>query len=68
MARREKWLSANPLCKACDQAGRTAAAMHVDHVVPLADGGPDVEANMQSLCIPCHKMKTNRENARRAAG
>jgi 5-methylcytosine-specific restriction endonuclease McrA len=40
---------------------------HADHIVPLADGGPDDTANMQPLCPPCHMLKTARENSGRKA-
>ena len=38
---------------------------HLDHRVPLADGGADDASNMQPLCTPCHTLKTARENAGR---
>jgi 5-methylcytosine-specific restriction endonuclease McrA len=38
---------------------------HVDHVVPLADGGDDASSNMQALCAVCHAIKTADENQRR---
>ena len=40
---------------------------HADHIVPLADGGPDDTVNMQPLCPPCHMLKTARENSGRKA-
>ncbi|MFF2406728.1 HNH endonuclease [Streptomyces sp. NPDC058092] len=30
----------------------------IDHVVPLARGGEDVDSNVQVLCKRCHKTKT----------
>ncbi|WP_443052939.1 HNH endonuclease [Streptomyces sp. NBC_00184] len=30
----------------------------IDHVLPLAKGGEDVEGNVQILCKTCHKTKT----------
>ncbi|MEV8015634.1 HNH endonuclease signature motif containing protein [Streptomyces sp. NPDC086554] len=30
----------------------------IDHVLPLAKGGEDVETNVQVLCKACHKTKT----------
>lgn len=30
---------------------------HVDHIVPLARGGPDTEENLQLLCRPCNLRK-----------
>lgn len=38
------------------------ALWHVDHVVPLADGGMDDPCNMQALCADCHATKTAAEN------
>jgi 5-methylcytosine-specific restriction protein A len=31
---------------------------HLDHVIPLEMGGPDVPSNWQCLCVQCHKDKT----------
>ena len=39
---------------------------HADHIIALADGGPDEPQNMQPLCAPCHTVKTARENSSRA--
>lgn len=36
---------------------------HADHILALADGGPDEAQNMQPLCAPCHTLK----NSARAA-
>ena len=33
----------------------------LDHIVPLIDGGTHDMANLQTLCTPCHKLKTARE-------
>lgn len=42
---------------------------HVDHIVELADGGTNDDANLQLLCDePCHKEKTAQEAARRTRG
>jgi 5-methylcytosine-specific restriction protein A len=51
-----------PLCVACEQAGKVSAAEEVDHVVPLAKGGADDDTNLQSLCRECHQAKTRRDN------
>jgi 5-methylcytosine-specific restriction endonuclease McrA len=37
-----------------------------DHVVPSTDGGVDALDNLQTLCQPCHRNKTARENSTRA--
>lgn len=41
--------------------------LQVDHFVPLIDGGTDFPDNLQLLCEDCHKAKTAREAADRAA-
>lgn len=53
-----------PLCRICVQAGRTTAATIRDHIVPLAEGGLDIEANTQPLCQDCSDTKTKAESAR----
>jgi len=53
---------ARSLCAAC---GRLDRRGQVDHVVPLADGGANTQANLQFLCRACHARKTARENAAR---
>ena len=50
-------------CKSLLQPG-----WHVDHVVPLADGGAHDATNVQPLCAPCHTVKTARENSARRGG
>lgn len=37
-----------------------------DHIVPLEDDGEHLLANAQTLCGPCHVVKTARENSERA--
>ena len=46
------------LCRACWRKGLITVATHVDHIVPKARGGGDEETNLQSLCEPCHSLKT----------
>jgi len=41
---------------------------HVDHRVPLEQGGTNDDENMQCLCTLCHEKKTKREAAERARG
>lgn len=68
MKRRERILSARPLCVVCESEGRTSAATEVDHVVPLWAGGSEADANLQPLCRACHVEKSARETAARMAG
>lgn len=52
----------------CQVCGRVAdrSEGQVDHRIPLAQGGTDGDDNLQWICTePCHREKTERENARR---
>lgn len=61
---REQVLREEPLCRPCTAAGRVAAAVIADHIVPKAEGGSDERGNYQGICKPCHTAKTARESAR----
>lgn len=51
-----------PFCAHC---GRILAGAWIrDHIVPLAEGGLDLESNVQALCIPCSDTKSLRERLR----
>ena len=52
------------LCQPCLARGRVTAAREVDHIVGKALGGTDDAANLQAICIPCHRTKTARESRR----
>lgn len=45
----------------CVHCGKITVDLEVDHVVNLAAGGTDDWGNLQSLCVPCHKIKTAKE-------
>jgi 5-methylcytosine-specific restriction protein A len=52
-------LRAYPLCALCEAEGRLEAAVHVDHIRPIRDGGaPFDPANLRSLCKPHHSAVT----------
>jgi len=53
-----------PLCVACRAEGRTTVATIRDHIVPLEEGGADIESNCQALCQEHSDIKTARESAR----
>ena len=68
VGRRARWLEAHPLCKHCEEQGRTTAASTPDHIVPLWKGWRDDDSNLQSLCDPCHDVTTKAEAVERAPG
>lgn len=53
------------LCQICKAAGRLTMATEVDHRVPLEDGGSNDDSNLDSVCQPCHAIKTAEEASRR---
>jgi len=50
----------------CQLCGRLGA--HVDHVVPLSQGGSDDDENKQLLCVECHDAKSRAERGLGAKG
>lgn len=61
-------LRANPLCCMCEAEGRVEAACHVDHIVPIRDGGaPFDAANLRSLCVSHHSAVTREWQNNRGA-
>lgn len=54
----------NWLCQPCLREGRTTPARECDHITPKAEGGTDAPENLQAICIPCHRAKTDAEAAR----
>ncbi len=61
---RSRLFAQEPYCRMCREQGRLTVATIRDHVVPLAEGGLDVEGNTQPLCQSCSDSKT-RDEARR---
>lgn len=57
---RKEYLLDHPECVIC---GRSAEI--VDHIVPLKDGGAELdERNLQSLCWSCHSRKSIEDGSR----
>lgn len=52
------------VCRWCERVAYGQAA-HVDHIVPLEEGGSDTDDNLQTLCQACHGRKTREEQKRR---
>lgn len=61
---RERLFSAEPLCAECSRQGRVAEATERDHIIPLSEGGEDIESNVQGLCLSCHEAKSKAERLR----
>ena len=51
------------LCQTCLRLSVMREAKQVDHMVPKSLGGTNESANLEAICYPCHKIKTNREAA-----
>lgn len=57
-ARARRLRRTHGLCEHCEKAGRTELATAVDHIIPLAQGGEDVDDNTRNLCDACHAAAT----------
>lgn len=56
---RASHLQSEPLCRSCRKAGKLVEAQVVDHIIPVRDGGAELDdGNLQSLCKSCHNSKT----------
>jgi len=51
------------MCRKCG-----ARASEVDHVIPKVMGGSDDDYNLQSLCGPCHAVKSAGQATPRRTG
>lgn len=57
-------LRRDPLCQCCAYDGIATPAEHIDHWIPLAQGGDrTADENLVSLCKACHGRKTVAEQA-----
>ncbi|MDF0628268.1 MULTISPECIES: HNH endonuclease [Acinetobacter] len=52
------------LCLICKANGHVTEATDVDHIIPREHGGTDDPSNLQSLCSPCHKEKTAKQDSK----
>lgn len=63
---RAQALMQEPLCRSCQSKGRVTAAVVVDHIVALVNGGKEFDPNnLQTLCDECHAVKTARDTGKR---
>jgi 5-methylcytosine-specific restriction enzyme A len=57
-------LAEEPLCRECARHGIEHPAQTLDHVIPIRNA-PERRldpTNLQPLCCPCHRAKTNRHD------
>ncbi|MDG3012470.1 HNH endonuclease [Rhodococcus sp. D2-41] len=50
-------------CRRCGYEGAGRGDLHADHAVPQHRGGTHHLDNLVTLCVPCHKLKTEAEQA-----
>jgi 5-methylcytosine-specific restriction protein A len=55
----------NGLCQPCLRKNRITPATDVNHIKPKAQGGRDVDENLESSCGPCHDDETLRQQGKR---
>lgn len=64
---RRAFLAANPLCAMCLVKGVYTTAQDVDHIKPFEDRWDARrldEGNLQGLCRPCHRRKSETDGTR----
>ena len=62
-ATRAYHIQKNPICKHCfDNKKRIVSGDVVDHIIPIRQGGSPFDfQNLQTLCNPCHNVKSIKE-------
>ena len=61
---RKAYIDAHPLCecKSCSRRMVPLPAQHVDHIIPIKDGGDPLSwDNLQALNARCHNKKSAKE-------
>lgn len=61
-ARLDLFLAHKGRCASCTLPIPPGKGWDIDHIIPLAIGGPDTTDNMQILCRPCHGVKTTKRD------
>lgn len=49
----------------CVDCGHVSASNEIDHDIPLEQGGANHQSNYRVRCIPCHRIKTDKETKAR---
>jgi 5-methylcytosine-specific restriction protein A len=57
---RQRVLRKHRICQVC----RARPSTQVDHIIPVAEGGANTEANARGVCATCHAIKTAEERQR----
>jgi hypothetical protein len=60
--RLKMFFNANKQCQSCQSVIHPGQKWEIDHIIPLAIGGPDTIENMQILCKICHRFKTDNQD------
>ena len=53
----ERYRKSHPLCERCTEQGRTRAADHVHHIIPIRVA-PELRlerSNLMAVCVECHE-------------
>ena len=63
VVKKEAFKRDNYTCNGCNCKESKDLGIEGDHIVPVAVGGPEFDLdNIQTLCIPCHKIKTKKDH------
>ena len=65
--RLEMFFKANSQCQSCQAKIHPGQKWELDHIIPLAMGGPDTKEKMQIHCKICHNFKTYNKDISRIA-
>ena len=52
----------NYTCQICGATVKDGVKLHVDHIIPVSEGGKTVMSNLQTLCDRCNLGKSNKTN------